>query len=122
MRNILSVTTVIGLAMLLGCQTASSSSVADATKNAEVKTAEIEVKSNDIADSLDHQTDDDAKRISLDDAKTAFDKGDAVFIDTRSESAFQNEHIKGAINIPWKEVEKRYKEIPQDKTIVVYCS
>ena len=111
--------------MLFGCQTASSSSAADSEKKTELATKEKEVKTEvlaDQADSHDHDTEGDVKRISLDDAKTAFDKGEAVFIDTRSANAFANEHIKGAINIPWQEVEKRYKEIPKGKTIVVYCS
>ncbi|NNE97988.1 MAG: hypothetical protein HKN25_03095 [Pyrinomonadaceae bacterium] len=129
MRNILSTLTIMGMVMLLGCQTASSSKLTktektttEAAKEKEVKKEDLSVRPADSADSHDHEADDGIKRISLEDAKAAFDKGDALFIDTRSKSAFENEHIKGAINIPWADIEKRYKEIPKDKTIIVYCS
>ncbi len=129
MRNILSIVTIIGLGLLFGCQTASSSTTTKTEKNSDAVSKEKEVtkedlaaKSADTADSHEHEAEGEARRISLEDAKAVFDKGDAIFIDTRSENAFANEHIKGAINIPWKEVEKRYKEIPKDKTIIVYCS
>ncbi|MDQ3180816.1 MAG: rhodanese-like domain-containing protein [Acidobacteriota bacterium] len=65
---------------------------------------------------------DDAPRISLEDAKKAFDKGGVLFIDTRAESAYKTEHIKGAISIPVETIEDRYKEIPKDKKVIAYCS
>ena len=65
---------------------------------------------------------DDATRISLDDAKKSFDAGNALFIDTRAESSFNEEHIKGAINIPSNAFETRYTEVPKDKKIIAYCS
>lgn len=68
------------------------------------------------------ETEDDMKRISVDEAKTVFDKGDAVIVDTRAAEQFEQEHIKGAINIPSFEFQKRYKELPTDKQIIAYCS
>ncbi len=65
---------------------------------------------------------DEAPRISLADAKKDFDAGNAVFVDTRAESAYKNEHIKGSLNLPMEAVEARYKEIPTDKKIIAYCS
>lgn len=65
---------------------------------------------------------DDAPRISLEDAKKAYDKGGVLFIDTRAEAAYKTEHIKGAINIPVETIEARYKEIPKDKKVIAYCS
>ncbi len=65
---------------------------------------------------------DDAPRISLEEAKMDFDKKAAVFVDTRPDSAYKVEHIKGAINIPLDAVETRYKEIPKDKKVIAYCS
>lgn len=67
-------------------------------------------------------TPEEAARISLDDAKKAFDAGTAIFVDTRAESAYQTEHIKGAINIPADEFETRYAEVPKNKRIIAYCS
>lgn len=65
---------------------------------------------------------DNAPRISLEDAKKDFDNGAAIFVDTRAESQYKQEHIKGAINVPMEAVEMRYKEIPTDKKIIAYCS
>jgi 3-mercaptopyruvate sulfurtransferase SseA len=64
----------------------------------------------------------EAPRISLEEAKKDFDKGAAIFVDTRAESAFQTEHIKGAINIPAEAFQTRYAEVPKDKKIIAYCS
>ena len=65
---------------------------------------------------------DAAPRITLADAKKDFDAGVVIFIDTRAESAYKNERIKGAINMSAEAVEARYKEIPADKKIIAYCS
>ena len=70
----------------------------------------------------EHGRTDAAPRITLDEAKKDFDDGNAIFIDTRGEGSFKNEHIKGAINLPVEFAEMRYKEIPTDKKIIVYCS
>jgi predicted sulfurtransferase len=48
--------------------------------------------------------------------------GNAVFIDTRAETAYNTEHIKGALNITENNFEEKYKEIPQGKKIIAYCS
>jgi rhodanese-related sulfurtransferase len=45
-----------------------------------------------------------------------------VFVDTRAKSAYDVEHIKGAINMTTADVEARYKEIPTGKKIIAYCS
>jgi predicted sulfurtransferase len=65
---------------------------------------------------------DNAARISLADAKKAFDDGSAIFVDSRAESAYKDEHIKGAINITHDTLEARLKDLPKDKKIIVYCS
>lgn len=65
---------------------------------------------------------DDAPRISLEDAKKDFDGGKALFIDTRAADAFNVEHIKGAINMSVGDFETRYAEVPKDKKIIAYCS
>ena len=70
----------------------------------------------------DHQTD-DAPRITLADAKKAFDAGEAIFVDSRAESGYKAEHIKGAINISGDILEAHLKELPKEgKKIIVYCS
>ena len=61
-------------------------------------------------------------RISLADAKKAFDEGNVVFVDTRAEVQYREEHVKGSINIPAEAFEMRYAEVPKDKKIITYCS
>jgi len=46
----------------------------------------------------------------------------AVIIDVREPKSYGKEHIKGAINIPASEIEKRIAEIPNDKPVIVYCT
>ncbi|MEP6924975.1 MAG: rhodanese-like domain-containing protein [Pyrinomonadaceae bacterium] len=67
-------------------------------------------------------TPEEAKRISLADAKAAYDAKNVVIVDTRDKDSFAQEHIKGAINIPIAEFENRLKELPADKQIIAYCS
>ena len=64
----------------------------------------------------------DAPRISVADAKKAFDDGTAVFIDTRNAASYNDERIKGALNYTVSDIEKRIAEIPKDKKIIAYCS
>lgn len=70
----------------------------------------------------EHGHADDAPRITLAEAKKDFDAGNAVFLDTRADATFRQEHIKGALNMPVEAVEARYKEIPAGKKIIAYCS
>ena len=65
---------------------------------------------------------DGAPRISLADAKKAFDEGNVIFVDTRAEVAYKQEHVKGSINIPAEAFQTRYAEVPKDKKIITYCS
>ena len=64
----------------------------------------------------------DAPRISLADAKKAFDDGGALFVDARAAEAYKLEHIKGAINITSATLDARLKDLPPNKKIIVYCS
>lgn len=63
-----------------------------------------------------------AQRITLEEAKKEFDAGTAVFVDTRDQVSFRFKRIKGAINVPAEAMDLRYKEIPQGKKIIAYCS
>ena len=69
-------------------------------------------------------SEDQVKRVSLEDAKTAFDNGTAIFVDVRSEQAFAQSHIPGAINIQLGEFETNPTEldIPTDHWIITYCT
>ena len=113
MKKILSLSAFLTLALFVGaaCQTAS-------TANTEAKIA----PANNAPKAVEHEDTDDAPRISLADAKKEFDAGTAIFVDTRAEEAYKNEHIKGSINISSANFEAKYKELPTDKKIIAYCS
>lgn len=56
--------------------------------------------------------------------KPAFieDIDNAMLIDVRSKSEFERETIKGAVNIFTPELRERYKELPRDKKIILFCN
>ncbi|MEN8261971.1 MAG: rhodanese-like domain-containing protein [Nitrospirota bacterium] len=63
----------------------------------------------------------DITRISPKDLKGMIDRKEAVLIvDVRPVSAFNAQHIAGAISVPLNEVRSRLDELPRDKTIVFY--
>lgn len=47
---------------------------------------------------------------------------EALLIDVRSKEEFENETIDGAINIFTPELREKYKELPRDKNIVLFCN
>ena len=65
---------------------------------------------------------DEVPRITLADAKKAFDEGNAYIVDARAEAVYKDEHIKGAVNIPLGSLDGHLKELPTNKKIIVYCS
>jgi predicted sulfurtransferase len=116
MRYIFSIMMISVLAVLVGCQGSA------APKSIE-PLAKAESRDGMKTDSIEpHQDDDGAARISLTEAKAAFDDGNVLFIDTRGVDSFKAEHVKGAINIPSGEFETRYTEVPKDKKIIAYCT
>ncbi|MDD4239110.1 MAG: rhodanese-like domain-containing protein [Desulfotomaculaceae bacterium] len=46
---------------------------------------------------------------------------DIYILDIRDAKDYAQGHIKGAKNIPFKEVGENLNQLPQDKTIIVYC-
>jgi predicted sulfurtransferase len=101
---------LFGLSVLTACQ-----------KTAESVKVE-KAQTNTAAKSQTDEHEDDAPRITLAEAKKDFDAGNAVFVDTRAESSYKNDHIKGAVNVPIEAFEAKYKDIPTGKKIIVYCS
>jgi predicted sulfurtransferase len=65
---------------------------------------------------------DNARRITVEDAHKLFEKGDILVIDVRTEVAYKESRIKGAILVPVNEVAAKADELPRDKTIVTYCT
>jgi 3-mercaptopyruvate sulfurtransferase SseA len=65
---------------------------------------------------------DNARRITAAELHDLWQKGDVVIIDTRAESAYKDEHIKGSISVPTGSVLARVDELPRNKMIVAYCT
>jgi hypothetical protein len=65
---------------------------------------------------------DTARRITAAEAYKLYEKGNVVVIDTRTEVAFKESHIKGAILVPVNEVAAKANELPHDKFILAYCT
>jgi Rhodanese-like domain len=59
-------------------------------------------------------------RISLDDAKAAFDAGTAVFVDVRASSSYDVSHITGALSIPLNDLPTRVGELDPALWIIPY--
>lgn len=73
------------------------------------------------SDAKKFKDDSEVPRISIEDAKTAYDKKDSVFVDARSTDIYKQEHITGAINIPLG-TDNEFGSLPKGKRIIVYCS
>jgi rhodanese-related sulfurtransferase len=56
-------------------------------------------------------------------AEQVIDLGlEAFFIvDTRREDQFAKEHLPRAVNIEWRQIVSRDRELPREQTIVLYC-
>jgi len=74
-----------------------------------------------IADKADEASD-DFEQITIAELKTLLDNhADVVTVDVRSKNLYSYGHIPGAISMPYSdEIQSRYKELPTDKTLVVY--
>jgi 3-mercaptopyruvate sulfurtransferase SseA len=109
---------VFGLAVLTGCQNgAETGKVEKAAAHTNVAAATPAATAPQTV-----TQEDEAPRITLAEAKKEFDAGTAVFVDTRGEAAYNNERIKGAVNVSMENFEAKYKSLPTDKKIIAYCS
>ena len=128
MRFIFSIIPVfaLGLGVLTACQDSAKpvniTETAKTTNTANTNSTTVNSVPNAATKVDEHGHADEATRISLADAKKEFDAGNAVFLDTRAEAAYNNEHIKGALNVTEANLEEKYKEIPKGKKIIAYCS
>ncbi|HYW70495.1 MAG TPA: rhodanese-like domain-containing protein [Pyrinomonadaceae bacterium] len=65
---------------------------------------------------------DNARRITVEELHKLWEKNDVLIIDTRPESAYKQEHIKGSISMPTGTVLDHLSELPKDKLIAAYCT
>ena len=121
---------VIGISIFTACEKSVSNTPQTAKTNS-AQTANSAQQANSAQTSNSAQPSNAAPvedplanvpRISLADAKKAFDEGNVVFVDTRAEFSYKPEHVKGAINIPAEAFQTRYAEVPKNKKIITYCS
>ena len=64
----------------------------------------------------------DVPRVSLADAKAAYDTGGAVFLDVRDAAEYAGGHIPGAISIPLSELPSRLGELDPQTWYITYCT
>ena len=69
-------------------------------------------------------TEADVPRVSVKEAKAAFDSGEAIIVDVRSDAAYEASHVAGAINIQLGEIESNPAGLKLDKSqwIITYCT
>lgn len=65
---------------------------------------------------------DGVRRVTPAELKAMLDDGSTALYDTRVKSAYDAEHIRGALSLPYDEVAARAGELPKDKTLVFYCT
>lgn len=65
---------------------------------------------------------DGVRRVSPEELQAMLADGRAVLYDTRAKMAYDAEHIKGALSMPYDEVANRAGELPKGKTLVFYCT
>ncbi len=63
-----------------------------------------------------------ARRISIEEARAAFERGQAVFVDVRLDEQYRQGHLPGAILIPLEEVAQHSGKLPRNKLIITYCA
>jgi hypothetical protein len=66
--------------------------------------------------------DDGVPRVSVGDAKTAYDLNQAVFVDVRDAVFYRESRIAGAVSIPLSELESRLNELDREDWIITYCT
>lgn len=70
------------------------------------------------------QTEADVPRIKVEDAKAAFDSGQAILVDVRSAQSYFERHAAGAISIPLDNFENNINGLSLEKNqwIITYCT
>ena len=70
------------------------------------------------------QSDAEVPRISVEEARVAFESGDATLVDVRAPEAFEDSHIAGAMSVPLGAIERDLTNLPLSKEqwIITYCT
>ena len=59
-------------------------------------------------------------RVSVEEARQAYESGDAVIVDVRDREYYDQEHISGALSIPLADIQDRMTELDPSKWIITY--
>jgi len=62
------------------------------------------------------------QRVTLEQAKRAYDSGQAIFVDVRDGSSYSAAYIPGALLIPISELTNRLGELDPNEWIITYCT
>ena len=65
---------------------------------------------------------DNARRITAEELHKLWEKDEVLIIDTRPESTYKQEHIKGSISVPVGSLASKFDQLPKGKMIVAYCT
>jgi 3-mercaptopyruvate sulfurtransferase SseA len=70
------------------------------------------------------ETDAEVPRVPADQAKAAFDSGNAVIVDVRGADAYARSHIAGALEVSLSAIQTDPANLPLDKNkwIITYCT
>jgi 3-mercaptopyruvate sulfurtransferase SseA len=70
------------------------------------------------------QTEDAVPRVTVEEAKSALNSGEAVLVDVRSVEAYAEGHAVGAMSIPLSQFEVNIEKLSLDKDqwIITYCT
>ena len=77
---------------------------------------------NTPVQTIEPLTDADVMRVSLSDAKAAFDSESALFVDSRDLDSYNQGHIPGAVLISSSDVELKVGELDPSISIITYCT
>lgn len=68
---------------------------------------------------------DQADQISIAQARELFEQNAALFLDARSRDDYLQGHIRGALSLPWQEVDEHFADISdklgENSVIITYC-
>jgi 3-mercaptopyruvate sulfurtransferase SseA len=70
------------------------------------------------------ENDAEVPRVSVDQARAAFERGDAIIVDVRGADAYAREHIVGALEVSLSAIQTDPTNLPLDKNkwIITYCT
>ena len=70
------------------------------------------------------ENDAEVPRLPVDQAKAAFDRGEAVIVDVRGAEAYARSHIAGALEVSLSAIQTDPANLPLDKNkwIITYCT